>query len=206
MHHPSCFPHRRPRLRARCRACCALMDRQPDLLPRFAVYAIKLGPYPGGYGGRCVGSGDRHWPVWRCCSPWARNPYQRPRSPSGAPVPWWRPSGPPTPIRPEAGVRRAVEPTPSCCPQETQILTTVNNSTYGPTGLPVIRSVITITGQGSTIARHSEAPQFRLFAVNSTGALTLNETTVSGGYALPVAFPGRQRRRGGELRRDPTCQ
>jgi hypothetical protein len=34
-----------------------------------------------------------------------------------------------------------------------QRLTQVNNSTYGPTGLPVIRSVITIVGNGSTIAR-----------------------------------------------------
>ena len=34
----------------------------------------------------------------------------------------------------------------------TQILTTaVNNSTYGPTGLPIISSAITIAGQGRTI-------------------------------------------------------
>src|SRR4051794_7428304 len=33
------------------------------------------------------------------------------------------------------------------------ILTRVDNTTYGPTALPVIRSVITIAGQGSTIAR-----------------------------------------------------
>ena len=63
----------------------------------------------------------------------------------------------------------------------TQTLTEVNNDTYGPTGLPVISSVITIAGQGSTIARDSEAPEFRLLAVNSTGELTLQETTVSGG-------------------------
>ena len=34
----------------------------------------------------------------------------------------------------------------------TQTLTSVNNSTYGPTGLPVISSAITIAGQGSTIS------------------------------------------------------
>ena len=44
----------------------------------------------------------------------------------------------------------------------TQTLTEVNNDTYGPTGLPVISSVITIAGQGSTIARASGAPEFRL--------------------------------------------
>src|SRR5262245_7156001 len=37
----------------------------------------------------------------------------------------------------------------------TQTLTAVNNNTYGPTGLPVVSSTITIEGQGSTIARES---------------------------------------------------
>jgi hypothetical protein len=66
----------------------------------------------------------------------------------------------------------------------TQTLTSINNNTYGPTGLPVIRSAITIAGNGSTIARESSAPEFRLFAVGSTGELTLHETTVSGGIAV----------------------
>ena len=66
----------------------------------------------------------------------------------------------------------------------TQTLTSVHNSTYGPTGLPVISSVITIEGQGSTITRASGAPEFRLLAVSSTGELTLQETTVSGGSVL----------------------
>jgi hypothetical protein len=66
----------------------------------------------------------------------------------------------------------------------TQILRRVHNDTYGPTGLPVVRSVITIAGQGSTIARDREAPEFRLLAVNNTGELTLQETTVSGGLRL----------------------
>ena len=63
----------------------------------------------------------------------------------------------------------------------TQTLTTVNNSTYGPRGLPVISSAITIAGQGSTIVRASGAPDFRLFAVRNTGELTLQETIVSRG-------------------------
>jgi hypothetical protein len=45
----------------------------------------------------------------------------------------------------------------------------------------VVSSVITIEGQGSTIARGDEAPEFRLLAVNGTGDLTLQETTVRGG-------------------------
>jgi hypothetical protein len=68
-------------------------------------------------------------------------------------------------------------------PGSTQTLTTVHNDTYGPTGLPVVGSVITIAGQGSTIARAGGAPEFRLLAVNRTGDLTLQETTVSGGAA-----------------------
>ena len=64
----------------------------------------------------------------------------------------------------------------------TQTLTEVHNSTYGRTGLPVIRSVITIAGQGSTITRDSEAPEFRIMAVGRTGELALQETTVSGGH------------------------
>jgi hypothetical protein len=71
----------------------------------------------------------------------------------------------------------------------THTLTQVNYSTYGRTGLPVIASVITIAGHGSTIARASGAPAFRLVAVNSTGDLTLQETTVSGGE-MPAGRSG----------------
>ena len=66
----------------------------------------------------------------------------------------------------------------------TQTLTEVNNDTYGPTGLPVISSVITIEGQGSTITRDSGVPEFRILAVNSLGDVTLQEATVSGGHFL----------------------
>jgi hypothetical protein len=66
----------------------------------------------------------------------------------------------------------------------TQTLTEVNNRTYGPTGLPVISSVITIAEQGSMIVRTPEVPEFRIVAVGS-GDLTLQETTVSGGVSAP---------------------
>jgi hypothetical protein len=59
----------------------------------------------------------------------------------------------------------------------------VNNTTYGPTGLPVIRSDITIDGNNSTIRRDRSAPAFRIFAVAQNDELTLRNTTVSGGRA-----------------------
>ncbi len=63
----------------------------------------------------------------------------------------------------------------------THTLTAVNNSTYGPTGLPLVTSGITIAGNGSPITRDPGAPQFRILAVAANGNLTLQETTVSGG-------------------------
>jgi hypothetical protein len=65
----------------------------------------------------------------------------------------------------------------------TQTLTAVNNSTYGPTGLPPIRSAITLDGNGSTIRRPATAPDFRILAVSSSGNLTLQETTITGGVS-----------------------
>jgi hypothetical protein len=69
-------------------------------------------------------------------------------------------------------------------PGSTQTLTSVQNTDYGPTRLPVIRSEITLSGRGSTIVRDSEAPEFRILTVSSTGKLTLTKTTVSGGSLL----------------------
>jgi hypothetical protein len=65
-------------------------------------------------------------------------------------------------------------------------LTTVNNSIYGDTGLPVITSSITITGNGAKLARKSNAPAFRILAVGYQaglvyGDLTLDKVTISGG-------------------------
>jgi hypothetical protein len=60
-------------------------------------------------------------------------------------------------------------------------LTSVDNSTYGATGLPVVASAITITGQGSLLERSGSAPNFRLLAVGSGGNLTLWDLTISGG-------------------------
>jgi hypothetical protein len=62
-----------------------------------------------------------------------------------------------------------------------QSLTLIDNSTYGPTGLPVVTSAIVIDGNGSTIGRVPATPEFRILAVGSSGDLTLQETTVTGG-------------------------
>nr|MBA2491170.1 hypothetical protein [Gammaproteobacteria bacterium] len=60
-------------------------------------------------------------------------------------------------------------------------LTAVNTDLYGPTALPAVTSAITVEGNGATISRASGAPDFRLFAVDSTGSLTLRKTKITGG-------------------------
>ncbi len=62
-------------------------------------------------------------------------------------------------------------------------LAAINNSVYGPNGLPLITSAITIEGNGSTITRKKSVPKFRLMAVTSTGNLELDNLTLRGGSA-----------------------
>jgi hypothetical protein len=66
-----------------------------------------------------------------------------------------------------------------------QTLSSVDNDTYGPTGLPLITSAIVIDGNGSTIGRVPETPAFRILAIASRGELTLQETTVTAGVIPP---------------------
>jgi hypothetical protein len=80
----------------------------------------------------------------------------------------------------------------------TQTLTAVNNIRYGPTGLPAIRSIITIAGNNSTIRRAASAPEFRILVVGQNGNLTLRQTKVTGG-----SLPG-DSRGGGVYRRSGT--
>src|SRR5215212_6197733 len=68
--------------------------------------------------------------------------------------------------------------------KKTFLLRRANNVNYGATGLPTIRTAITIVGNGSTIRRERKAQKFRIFAVADTGSLTLQNTTVSGGAAV----------------------
>ncbi len=83
---------------------------------------------------------------------------------------------------PGSGADRIVLPRNS-----TVTLTTVNNVSFGPTGLPTIRTVMTIDGNGSTIRRGASAPDFRILAVAPYGNLRLQEATISGGVAAPDA-------------------
>jgi hypothetical protein len=68
------------------------------------------------------------------------------------------------------------------------VLTAVNNSTDGPTGLPVIKKgdSLTIVGNGDTIERSTAAgtPAFRLADVASGGVLTLQNLTLANGLAF----------------------
>ena len=52
----------------------------------------------------------------------------------------------------------------------------------GPDGLPVITSALTIHGNGATIVRGPSPSAFRIFEVNDTGWLAIDQLTVSGGY------------------------
>lgn len=77
-------------------------------------------------------------------------------------------------------------------PSTTYVLASANNATFGPTGLPVITSTITINGFDSTIKRDTNKSdsKFRLVAVGASGKLTLNDLTLSGGLTgWPPEFP-----------------
>ncbi len=64
----------------------------------------------------------------------------------------------------------------------TYTLTAANNTTDGGTGLPVIKTRITIQGNGATITRSSSA-SFRLIDVSSAGNLTLSNIRMTNGLA-----------------------
>lgn len=66
-------------------------------------------------------------------------------------------------------------------PNSTYTLTTINNSTYGPTGLPMITTPITIVGNGATITRPNIEPKFRIFAILDNASLTLDNLTIQNG-------------------------
>ena len=76
------------------------------------------------------------------------------------------------------------------------VLTAVDNTTNGPTGLPVISGGgkkvaadnLTIIGNGDTIERNtaSGTPAFRLFEVASGASLTTENVTVQNGLAVVI--------------------
>jgi len=67
-------------------------------------------------------------------------------------------------------------------------LNSPENSTYGPTGLPLVSSVLTIEGNGARIQRDAGASEFRIFAIAAGGDLTIADSTISGGV-VPADFP-----------------
>ena len=75
----------------------------------------------------------------------------------------------------------------------TYSLTSANNMTAGANGLPVVRSPITIIGNGSTIAGNSSNFRIILIAGAAGGGLTLDGITVTGGNVSgqgPAGFGG----------------
>ena len=72
--------------------------------------------------------------------------------------------------------------TPGC----TYTLTTAHAfGVNGPNGLPVISTVVTLTGNANVITRSSAllTPPFRIAEVSKTGNLTLKSVTLSNGFA-----------------------
>jgi predicted outer membrane repeat protein len=67
----------------------------------------------------------------------------------------------------------------------TTVTSTFDGSTfdYGDVGLPPISTPITINGNNATITRAAAAPDFRIFHILSTGNLTLNDLTITNGFA-----------------------
>ena len=63
------------------------------------------------------------------------------------------------------------------------ILTTVDNTTFDPTGLPVITGNVTINGNSSVILRStaSGTPIFQILAIASGGSLSVNDLTIGNG-------------------------
>ena len=79
-------------------------------------------------------------------------------------------------------------------PAATFTLDAVDNTTDGPTGLPVILAGndLTIVGNGATLQRSTArgAPAFRLLDVAAGASLTLNDLTLSNGLALDSSGTG----------------
>jgi hypothetical protein len=67
----------------------------------------------------------------------------------------------------------------------TTVTGTFNGMTYdyGEVGLPPISTPITINGHNATITRAADAPHFRIFFILYPGNLTLNDLTITNGYA-----------------------
>jgi len=65
---------------------------------------------------------------------------------------------------------------------------TLTEDGYDLIGLPPIDGRITLNGHGSSIARSTTAPVFRIFMVESSGALTLTRLTIANGRATNFSY------------------
>ena len=62
-------------------------------------------------------------------------------------------------------------------------LSTVGDSTFGPTALAILNKAVTISGNGAIIERNTSATNLRLFFINATGNLMLQNLTLRNGLA-----------------------
>ena len=88
------------------------------------------------------------------------------------------------PMRPDCATGNINGPDTISLPNNGEfVLTEGHNEQFGPSGLPVITSAVTIEGHGSTIRRSSLSgtPDFRILAVDDNGSLTLRDMTVTNG-------------------------
>ncbi len=71
-------------------------------------------------------------------------------------------------------------------------LTAAHNQQFGPTGLPVITTTMTIEGHGATIRRStvSGTAAFRILVVDPNVSLTLRDTTIANGHAYDYVSKG----------------
>src|SRR5207237_3688850 len=72
---------------------------------------------------------------------------------------------------------------PSLAGQTIALTSNDPKASFGPTGLVIDNDAITIDGSAAPGLQISGSDQRRLFAVTSTGALTLEDITLAGGLA-----------------------
>ncbi len=72
-------------------------------------------------------------------------------------------------------------------------------NSQGATGLPSVTSEIVLDGEHFVVRRQDSGPRFRIGHVDTTGNLTLKNTTISNGFAEFLSFPDFDAELGGGL-------
>ena len=78
-------------------------------------------------------------------------------------------------------------------------LTWIEDMTNGNNGLPAIQTQIKIDGNGATIKRAEDAPNFRILQVGTKANLTLNNLTIQNGHADGAGSTNYEKNGGGIL-------